>query len=1161
MIVQRTFKTMIEPAFAANEIQRVAALHNLHILDTPPEERFERVTRTAARLFKVPIALISLVDTNRQWFKSCQGLNASETPRNISFCGHAILEDKPLIIPDAKLDLRFADNPLVTGEPCIRFYAGRPLATRDGSKIGTLCIISPEPRQMSEVDLQSLNDLAAWAENELNLLNQNEALTLIRDRETRLDTVLNNVVDGILTLNDSGTLESFNRSAERIFGYSAAEILGQSVTRLIPAFYHSQDEGYFIQHEQAGVAGIGRELVGQRKDGSLFPLDFAFSEMQLFERDLYIAICRDITERKQAEDKLRESEQRLRTVINNAPIILFTINLEEVITLSEGKGLEALGMKSGFGVGYRISTIYHDRPDMLEYVRRALTGESFTLTYELGGVILESCYSPLLDEKGELCGTIGVSFDITERKQIEETLKKSEEKYRSIITAMEEGIVLQDSEGVILSSNASAERILGLTVDQMMGRSSLNSSWQAVHEDGSPFEGETHPAMATLQTGQPYSNVIMGVYKPDATLTWVSINSQPLFQANEPKPYAVVCSFTDITERKWTQEALRESEERFRRLSDATLEGIMIHENGKVLDTNQTVLDMFGYESADFLSVPTLDSVAPEYRELVRGKIMAGDEKTYEAVAVRKDGSHFPIEVRGRVIPYHGRKIRVTTIRDITERQAIERMKKEFISTVSHELRTPLTSIRGSLGLIMGGVAGEIPTQAKTMLDIAYKNSERLVFLINDILDIEKIEAGKMEFNLKPTELLPLIEQTLEANRAYGEQYGVKYILGTTLPGVKVTADSDRLMQVLANLLSNAAKFSPTDSTVVISMSPQKAFIRVCVTDQGAGISTDFHSRIFQKFAQADASNTRQKGGSGLGLSITRAIVERMGGQIDFKTSEGGGTTFYFDLPRYVEKDEVPVEVKLSNRPRILVCEDNQDIATLLSMILDQGGFAVTTAPNAERAKQLLAQQLFAAMTLDIMLPGQDGISLLRELRSDERTRDLPIVVVSGLAEPSQQELTGYAVAVIDWIDKPINNLRLIEAVKRATHQHRTAHRLPRILHVEDDPDILQVVSLLLNTVGEVVPASSLQEAKQRLQEEIFDLVILDLELPDGFGLDLLAHLSNPNKPPPPIVIFSAREIGHETVRQETIQQVAATLVKSRTSNQALLDTIKSLIQ
>jgi signal transduction histidine kinase len=246
---------------------------------------------------------------------------------------------------------------------------------------------------------------------------------------------------------------------------------------------------------------------------------------------------------------------------------------------------------------------------------------------------------------------------------------------------------------------------------------------------------------------------------------------------------------------------------------------------------------------------------------------------------------------------HRGEALFIGLIRDISERKRMEQMKNEFVSTVSHELRTPLTSISGALGLVNGGALGTIPGPAKTMLDMAYKNSMRLAHLINDLLDMEKLMAGKMTFDIQQQALMPLLEQSIETVHAYGEQYQVRFELVERAEGVGVRVDGSRLEQVLSNFLSNAAKFSLPGQRVELAARRVDDRVRVSVTDHGPGISAEFRTRIFQKFSQADSSDTRQKGGTGLGLAISKELVERMNGSVGFDSEVGKGACFYFELP------------------------------------------------------------------------------------------------------------------------------------------------------------------------------------------------------------------------------------------------------------------------
>jgi PAS domain S-box-containing protein len=605
-------------------------------------------------------------------------------------------------------------------------------------------------------------------------------------------------------------------------------------------------------------------------------------------------------------------------------------------------------------------------------------------------------------------------------------------------------------------------------------------------------------------------------------------------------------------------EELQASEERFRTLAGRAPVGIFLTDaQGNCLYVNERWCKMTSLTAEEVKEKDWIPAVHPDDRKRVveewKSTVAKGEDFSSE---FRFGIDQNVVWVSGNAVVQRDRFGAVTgflgSVTDISEQKRVERLKNEFISTVSHELRTPLTSIRGSLGLIAGGVAGELSVKARTMVDIAKKNCERLVRLVSDILDIEKIESGKMVFDIRTVEFAPLLEQAVEASRGFGQSLGINVELDNSHPGVRVQVDGDRLTQVVANLLSNACKFSPKGGVVRVRVGLQGENIRVSVDDQGTGIPDEFRSRIFQKFAQADGSDGRAKQGTGLGLSICKAIVERMGGRIGFESAVGQGTTFFFDLPAQVPAAR-PSGSHRPDRSSVLVCEDDPDIAMILRGILESAGHNVDVAVSAEQAKELLKRNTYVGMTLDLALPDQDGISLVRELREDPATRRLPIVIVSAYMEEGRKSINGDAFGILDWLEKPIDEARLKKALARATELFDG--RKPRILHVEDDHDIFQVVQTALSDRAEVIQSGSLSDARARIRGEKFDLLILDIGLPDGSGLELLPVLRGTPHAATPVVVFSAQELSPRTARH-----VQATLLKSKTSNEELVSTISDIL-
>ncbi len=476
------------------------------------------------------------------------------------------------------------------------------------------------------------------------------------------------------------------------------------------------------------------------------------------------------------------------------------------------------------------------------------------------------------------------------------------------------------------------------------------------------------------------------------------------------------------------QTTLREREESFRRLASAANEGITIIIDDRIVEANNAFGQLFGYAMSEIIGRTPLDFMAPESRDLAARHFTVAAEKSYEARGQRKGGAVFDIEVIIKAIPYKGRTALGCVIRDITERKEIDRLKNEFVSIVSHELRTPLTSIRGSLGLMEGGTVGELPTKARDLVRIARQNADRLIRLINDILDLEKIESGKVQLRITALDPVDVVESTIAELRAMAQQYRVT-MTSLVQRHDCVAGDRDRVVQILTNLLSNAMKFSPEGGTVTVAIADGvQGFLRFIVRDDGPGIEREQQVRLFARFEQLEEANTRKRGGTGLGLAISRSLAEQQGGRIGVDSAPGQGSAFWFELPlvpsaRVSEETSAPVE-----QPDILVIEDDPAVARVLGIMLERHGLQAIVANTLERARRILAHSRPSAILLDMGLPDGSGLELLDHVTSTEGLEHVPVVVLSG----DGPKVDTRNARVFEWLTKPFAEQELLRAIRGA---------------------------------------------------------------------------------------------------------------------------------
>ena len=591
-------------------------------------------------------------------------------------------------------------------------------------------------------------------------------------------------------------------------------------------------------------------------------------------------------------------------------------------------------------------------------------------------------------------------------------------------------------------------------------------------------------------------------------------------------------------------------------LLDSVADGICgLDRHGLVSFANPAAARMLGASASGLTGRPVhelLHEAAPAARKCAEDCSLKAAASQHEASAgedtlFRADGSSFPAEYFLTPILDQGRfSGSVLSFHDISQRYALDRLKDEFISTVSHELRTPLTSIRGALGLLSSGILGKLNDKATNLLRIALSNSDRLVRLIKDILDLERIQSGREPLTFRPVQLAEVVRLAIEGMGPMAEAAGVQLIRDTTQ--VELAGDADRLLQVMTNLLSNAVKFSPPNSTVSVMLRPGVTGVTLAVIDQGRGIPADKLEAIFGRFQQVDASDARQKGGSGLGLAICRTIVLQHSGRIWAERNPVRGSTFRVFLP-YAPVSSAPPAGRLDNpqgQGTILLADSHGETRPLIAAKLSSHGYRVLEAATVEQTLAM-AREGVQAILLDTSLDGMNGwkvLPLLRRLDPDSRT---PVVLLSVESRQSQIDLPAGAEG---WVTKPMEDEALLGELARVLCG---PGEKARILVVEDDVDLARLI-------GEIFTRDSIEVALVHTRQAALDacftfqphLLVLDIGLPDGDGFNVVDWLrQHEDLARLPLVVYSARELNAEERRQLTLGPTQF-LTKARVQPQQL---------
>lgn len=506
----------------------------------------------------------------------------------------------------------------------------------------------------------------------------------------------------------------------------------------------------------------------------------------------------------------------------------------------------------------------------------------------------------LRDPRGEVSYIIATGIDITAQREAQETLMESEARYRQLIEGSLGLICTHDLDGVLLTVNAHAAASLGYEVEEMTGLQILDFMPDHYHPRFAAYLSDLR------RNGETQGLLHLNDRNGD---TRVVAYRNKLIHVHGRDPF-VLGHGIDITEKTRAEEALRTANRQVNTILESAGDGIVsLDPDGRITLINHAALEMLGYDSAE--EMLGRDAHALFHHSAVDGTpIGLGDCHIHNSIEQltttrvsgevfwRKNGTSFDAEYVACPQIDEGRPVGTTVVfQDVTERRALEKMKDEFISTVSHELRTPLTSVRAALGLIAGGALHARPEKTQQMLDVAIGNTDRLVSLVNDILDLERMSAGKMQMHRADVRIDELLQRAADLQHSSVQKNGIQFRIDAE--PITVHADADRILQTLTNLVSNAIKFSPPGSQIRLlarATSPNEA--HVCITDRGRGIPADKLETIFERFQQVDASDSRTMGGTGLGLAICRSIVEQHGGHIWAESTPGDGAIFHFTLPR-----------------------------------------------------------------------------------------------------------------------------------------------------------------------------------------------------------------------------------------------------------------------
>ena len=763
--------------------------------------------------------------------------------------------------------------------------------------------------------------------------------------------------------------------------------------------------------------------------------------------------------------------------------------------------------------------------------------------------------------------------EIIERKQAEEALVDEATRRRILIEQSRDGIVVLDQDGGVYESNQRFAEMLGYSSEEILQlhvwdwefqftREQLLDMLLSVDEAGDNFETQHR--------------------RKDGTIYDVEISTNGAVFAGQK---LIFCVCRDISERKRVEDRLRESEEKSRVFMETASDLMNITDkDGKITYVNDSMARTLGYSKEELIGMHITQLLSKESLEKDFkpnwGKFLTNGKISLEATFLTKEGKEIYCEMKAVAVydgdgNYAGGR---AVHRDITERKRMEQelvedgrkleqasqAKSEFLASMSHELRTPLNAVIGFSEIMLDGVAGEISDEQRDYLTDILESGEHLLKLINDVLDLSKVEAGKMELRVESLNLADIVTETSQTVSTLldDKKLELRVNLQEGLPSV--SADRTRLKQVFLNLLSNAIKFTPSGGEIAIEGSSKDEWCYVSVVDNGIGISKEDQERIFQPFVQGKTPPEQAKEGTGLGLTLSREFIEACGGRIWVESEYGKGSRFTFTLPLTKESEshqeiqrKKPAEVihrlrKIPLKPgqkTILVVDDDRKSRTLMEAWLREEGYAVVQASSGDEGIRQAKELMPAAIILDLLMPDKDGWQVLQELKSTPKTRDIPVIVASVTEE---KELC-FSLGAVDYFAKPVNKRRFLGKMANLG-----VTRGKEVLVVDDNPaDVRLVASILEAENIKVLRAYGGYEGLKIAKEHKPALIVLDLVMPDCCGFEVIERLHGEEGTRHiPVVVFTVKDLTEDELNMLS-SHVAAIVRKAAFKREDFLSEVR----